>query len=62
MITVPTHKHNKSPFKHWKTIYVTSGRVIVTVEIHRRKKLLKGVKMTTAKWKRVFAGVGMEML
>ncbi len=45
MITVPTHKHHKSPFKHSKTIYVfTSGRVIVTVEIHRRKKLLKGVK------------------
>jgi len=57
MITVPTHKHHKSPFKHSKTIYVfTSGRVIVTVEIDRRKKILKGVKMTTAKWKRVFAG------
>jgi hypothetical protein len=41
----------KSPFKHSNTIYVfTSGRVIiVTVPIHSRKKILKGVKMTTAK-------------
>jgi hypothetical protein len=31
-------------------IYIfTSGRVIVTVQIHSRKKLLKGVKMTIAK-------------
>jgi hypothetical protein len=34
------------------TIYVlTSGRVIVSVQIHNaEKKALKGVKMTTAKW------------
>jgi len=46
MITVPTHKcHKKGPFKHSKTIYVfTSGRVIVTVEIHSEAKLLKGLK------------------
>ncbi len=36
MITVPTHKHHKSPFEHSKTIYVfTSGRVIVTLQIHK---------------------------
>jgi hypothetical protein len=41
MITVPTHKGQKSPFKHSKTIYVfTSGWVIVTVQIHSRKKIL----------------------
>jgi hypothetical protein len=35
MITVPTHKRHKRPFKHLKTIYVfTSGPVIVTVQIH----------------------------
>jgi hypothetical protein len=51
MITVTTHKCHKSPFKHSKTIYVfTSGRVIVNVQIHTRKKLFKGVKMTAAKW------------
>jgi hypothetical protein len=52
MITVPTYKHHKSPFKHSNTIYVfTSGRVIVTVQIHsRKKKPFQGVKMTTAKW------------
>ncbi len=45
MITVPTHKRHKSPFKHSKTIYVfTSGRVIVTVQINSRKKILKGLK------------------
>jgi hypothetical protein len=34
----------KSPFKHSKTIYVfTSGWVIVTFQIHSRKKLLKGL-------------------
>jgi hypothetical protein len=32
MITVPTHKRDKSPFKHSKTIYVfTSGQVLVSV-------------------------------
>jgi hypothetical protein len=42
MSTVPTHKRHKSTFKHSKTIYVfTSGRVIVTVQIHSRKKHLK---------------------
>jgi hypothetical protein len=51
MITVSTHKRHRSPFKHSKTIYVfTSGQVIVTVQIHSRKKAFKGVKMTTAKW------------
>jgi hypothetical protein len=41
----PTHKRHKSPFKHSKSFYVfTSGRVIVTVQIHSRKKLLKGLK------------------
>ncbi len=50
MITVPTHKHHKSPFKHPKTIYVfISGPLIVTVQIHSRKKILQGWKMTTAK-------------
>jgi len=45
MITVPAHKCHKSPFKHSKTIYVfTSGWVIVTVQIHDRKKLLKALK------------------
>jgi len=35
MITVPTHKRHKRPFKHLKTIYVfTSGPVIVTFQIH----------------------------
>jgi hypothetical protein len=51
MITAPTHKWHKSPLKHSKAIYVfTSVWVIVTLHIHSRKKLLKGVKMTTAKW------------
>jgi hypothetical protein len=45
MISVTTHKRHKSPFKHSKTIYVfTSGQVLVTVQIHNRKKLLKGLK------------------
>jgi len=51
MIAVPTHKRDKSPFKHSKTIYVfTSGPVIVTVQIHSRKIDFEGVKMSTAKW------------
>jgi len=51
MIIVPTHKRQKSPYRHSKTIYIfTYGRVIVSVQIHSRKKILKGVKMTTAKW------------
>jgi hypothetical protein len=34
MITIPTHKRHKNPFKHSKTIYVfTSAPVIVTVHI-----------------------------
>ncbi len=45
MITIPTHKCDKSPFKHSKTIYVfTSRRVIVIVQIHSKKKILKGLK------------------
>jgi hypothetical protein len=45
MITVPTHKRHKSPFKHSKTIYIfTSRPVIVTVQIHSRKKDFEGVK------------------
>jgi hypothetical protein len=46
MITVTTHKTSyKSPFKHPKTIYVfTSGQVIITVQIHSRKELYKGLK------------------
>jgi len=45
MITVPTHKRHKIPFKQSKTIYIfTSGRVIVTVQIYSRKKILKGLK------------------
>jgi hypothetical protein len=44
MITVPTHKRHKSPFKHWKTIYVfTSRAVIVNVQFHSTKKVLKGL-------------------
>ncbi len=46
MIIVPTHKRHKSSFKHSKTINVfTSGRVIITLQIHRTKKsFLKGFK------------------
>ncbi len=46
MIAVPTHKsHRRSPFKHSKAIYVfTFGPVIVTVQIHSRKKIWKGLK------------------
>jgi len=45
MITVPTHKRHESPFTHSKTIDVfTSGPLRVTVQIHSRKKLLKGFK------------------
>jgi hypothetical protein len=45
MITVPTHKCHKSSFKHSKTIHVfASGPLIITVQIHSRKKLLKGLK------------------
>jgi len=45
MITVPSHKRHKIPFKQSKTIYIfTSGQVIVTVQIHGRKKILKGLK------------------
>ncbi len=51
MITVPTHKHHKSHFKHSKTIYVfTSGGVVVSVQINSRKTIFKTVKMTTAIW------------
>jgi len=52
MITFPAHKCHKRPFKHSKTIYVftSGGGLIVTVQIHSRKKAFKGVKMTTAKW------------
>jgi hypothetical protein len=51
MITLPTHECHKSSFQHSKTIYVfTSGQVIISVQIHSRKKVLEGVKMTTAKW------------
>ncbi len=52
MITILAHKRRKSPFKHSKTSYYvfTCGRVIVIVQIHSRKTILKGVKMTTAKW------------
>jgi hypothetical protein len=43
MITAPTHKRHKSPFKHSKTIYVfTSRPVIVSVQIHRRKQICRG--------------------
>jgi hypothetical protein len=43
MIALPTQKHHKSPFTHSKTIYVfTSGRIIVTVQIHSRRKAIKG--------------------
>jgi len=45
MITVLTHKSHKSRFEHSKPIYVfTIGRVIVTVQIYSRKKLLKRLK------------------
>ncbi len=45
IITLPTHQRHKSPLKHSKTIYVfTSGRVLVTVQIHSRKQFLKGLK------------------
>jgi hypothetical protein len=37
MITVPTHKRRKSLYTHSKIIYVfTSGRVIITVQIHSK--------------------------
>jgi hypothetical protein len=49
MITVPTHKHHKSPFQHAKTIHIfTSGPLIVTVQI-LVVQAFKGVKMTTAR-------------
>jgi hypothetical protein len=43
---VPTHKRHKSSFKHSKTIYVfTSGRVIITLQIHSRKQAFyRGLK------------------
>jgi hypothetical protein len=46
MITVPTHKGHKSPFKHSMTIYVfTSGPVkSLHVQFHNRKNLVKGLK------------------
>jgi hypothetical protein len=45
MITVPTHKRHKSPFKHSKTIYIfTSGAVVVNVQIHSWKKVLKALE------------------
>jgi hypothetical protein len=46
MITIPTHKCHKSPFKHSKTFsgFTSGRRVIVTVQIHSRKNLLKGLK------------------
>jgi hypothetical protein len=46
MITVLTHKCYKCPFKHSKTMYVlTSGWLIVSVQIHsRKKKLSRGLK------------------
>jgi hypothetical protein len=52
MITVPTHKRHESSLKHSKTIYVfTSGRVIVTVQIHSRKKLLRvGLRAINLPW------------
>jgi hypothetical protein len=41
----------KDPLNTQRPFYIfTSGCVIVTVQIHSRKKLLEGVKMTTAKW------------
>jgi hypothetical protein len=78
MITVPTHKRHKSSFKQSKTIYIfTTGRVIVTIQIHSRKKDFKGGNLNTAKWtsiherRRIYAilmqdlmvvaGVGVEM-
>jgi len=43
MITVPTHNRHKRALKHSKTIDVfTSGAVIVNVQIHSSKKVLKG--------------------
>jgi hypothetical protein len=43
MITIPTHKHQESPFKHSNTIYVfTSGGVVVNLQINRRKTILNG--------------------
>jgi hypothetical protein len=43
MITIPTHKHPQSPFKHSKSIDVfTSARVVVILEINRRKTILHG--------------------
>ncbi len=50
MITAPTHKRRKSPYKHSKTISVfTSGQVIITVQIHS-KNCFSRIKMTTARW------------
>jgi len=40
LITVPTHKRHKRPFKYSTIIYIfTSGRVIVTVQIQSGKKI-----------------------
>jgi hypothetical protein len=45
MITVPTHKRQKSPFKHSKTILCLypSGPVILTVQIHSGKIIWRGL-------------------
>jgi len=51
-LSPPTNVIIKVPFKHSKTIYVfTSGRVIVTVQIHSRKKLLRvGLRAINLPW------------
>jgi hypothetical protein len=50
MIIVPTHKCRKVPSNIQRPFMCTSGWVIITVQIHSRKKTFKGVKTTIAKW------------
>jgi hypothetical protein len=42
---------SQKSLRHSKTIYVfTSRPVIVTLQIHSRTNIIKGLKLTTAKW------------
>jgi hypothetical protein len=63
MITVPTHKRHKSPFKHSKTIYVfTSGPVkSLHVQFHNRKNLVKGLKWPLQNWHQYRSGAGVTL-
>jgi hypothetical protein len=63
MIIVPTHKRHKNPSKKSKTIYVfTYGRVIVTVQIHSRKRILKGLKWPLQKGHQYRSAAGFDTI